>query len=160
MKKIAFCMAAIIALASCANKETATQNDNNTQQSQIENKAASQSESFRANGKVIELSDAAALKPGTKVNQLTVVDFNAVWCGPCRQLAPVLEEMAAKYEGKAAFVSVDVDKFGQLMNEYNLGESIPVVLFIHPDGTTEHYVGTSDLLPADKFDALIQKNLE
>lgn len=110
-------------------------------------------------GKVIELTDPGRLAPGVKVDRLTVVDFNAVWCGPCRQLAPVLTEMARKYAGKADFISVDVDRYGELMEAWDLGQSIPVVLFLKPDGTSTRYVGTGDLLPADKFDALIKANL-
>ncbi len=110
-------------------------------------------------GEVIELTDASVYAPGVKVPQLTVLDFNAVWCGPCRQLAPVLEEMATKYEGRATFVSVDVDKFGDLFEAYKMGQSIPAVLFLKPDGTTKKYIGTGDLLPAEKFDALIKANL-
>lgn len=158
MKKFAFIMAAALALASCANKDAA-QTEQAAQTEPAVEAAQNQCAGFEANGKVTELTDAAQLAPGTKVEKLTVVDFNAVWCGPCRQLAPVLEQMAAKYDGKAAFVSVDVDKFGQLMSDYNLGDAIPVVLFIKPDGTTEHYVGTGDLLPAEKFEALIEKNI-
>lgn len=112
------------------------------------------------NGEVVTLTDAAMLAPGTVADRLLVVDFNAVWCGPCRQLAPVMEEMAKKYADKATFVSVDIDKYGELMAAYDLGNAIPVVLFIKPDGTREHYVGTGDLLPADKFEALIEKNLK
>ena len=39
-----------------------------------------------------------------------VVDFNATWCGPCRMLAPVLEDVSEKYEGRVSFFSVDVDE--------------------------------------------------
>lgn len=110
-------------------------------------------------GEVIELTDASVYAPGVKVPQLTVLDFNAVWCGPCRALAPVLEEMATKYEGKVTFVSVDVDKFGDLFEAYNMGQSIPAVLFLKPDGTSSRYIGTGDLLPAEKFDSIIKANL-
>lgn len=111
-------------------------------------------------GKVIELANAAELAPGVKVKQLTVVDFNAVWCGPCRQLAPVVEEMAKKYAGKVTFVSVDVDRFGDLFAAWNLGSSIPAVLFISPDGKTEAFIGTGELLPAAKFDNIIKARLK
>ena len=78
---------------------------------------------------------------------------------PCRQLTPVLEELAAKYDGKVTFVSVDVDKYGDLFEAYNLGTSIPAVLFLYPDGSKKSYIGTGDLLPADKFEALIDAAL-
>lgn len=94
-----------------------------------------------------------------KVPQLTILDFNAVWCGPCRQLTPVFEELAVKYEGKATFVSVDVDKLGDLFQAYDMGNSIPAVLFIQPDGTLTKYIGTEDLLPGNKFEALIDAAL-
>lgn len=111
-------------------------------------------------GKVIELEDASLIAPGVNVEQLTVIDFNAVWCGPCRQLTPVLEEMAAKYAGKVTFISVNVDKFGELFEAYNLGSSIPAVLFLRPDGKSEKYIGTQNLLPASSFEAVIESNLK
>lgn len=111
-------------------------------------------------GKVIELTDAAEYAPGVKVSQLTILDFNAVWCGPCRALTPVLDELATMYEGRVTFVSVDVDKFGELFEAYKLGENIPAVLFLYPDGTTKSYIGTADLLPGNKFQALIDEALK
>ena len=112
-----------------------------------------------ANGTVHELTDATLYTPGVKVSNLTVLDFNAVWCGPCRQLAPVLEELAKEYEGRVTFVSIDVDTFGSLFESFNMGQSIPAVLVIRPDGSTQKYVGTGDLLPAEKFRAIIDSNL-
>ncbi len=104
-----------------------------------------------ANGTVHELTDATLYTPGVKVSNLTVLDFNAVWCGPCRQLAPVLEELAKEYEGRVTFVSI--------FESFNMGQSIPAVIVIRPDGSTQKYVGTGDLLPAEKFRAIIDSNL-
>lgn len=112
-----------------------------------------------SDGKVMELADASLVAPGVKVSQLTILDFNAVWCGPCRRLSPVLDEMAAKYAGKVTFISVDVDRYGDLFEAYNVGSSIPAVVFLKPDGSRKVFVGIGDLLPAEKFAALIDANL-
>ena len=148
MKKIFVYALACLALASCGGNQT-------TQTTETVAKTAP----VATDGKVIELEDAAALTPGVKVEQLTVVDFNAVWCGPCRQLAPVLEEMAAKYQGKVTFISVDVDKFGDLFGAYEMGDAIPAVLFLKPDGTSFKKIGTGDLMPAENFEKIINENL-
>lgn len=130
----------------------------------VETQAVTQSDVVVApvatDGKVLELTDASLVAPGVKVEQLTVIDFNAVWCGPCRQLTPVLEEMAEKYKGKVTFISVDVDKFHDLFEAYNVGSSIPAVVFLSPDGSREDYVGTGDLLPSSAFENVITKNLK
>ena len=50
------------------------------------------------------------LKDLIQVSEVPVfVDFSATWCGPCRMLAPILEELSERYKGKAVFVKVDVD---------------------------------------------------
>lgn len=159
MKYIKFLAIAVAALgfAACSSSEKAETTAETTEAQTATTTAIAP---IATDGKVIELTDAATLMPGTEVKQLTVVDFNAVWCGPCRQLAPVLADMAMKYQGKVTFFSVDIDRLGQLMDAYNLGNAIPVVLFIKPDGTTTHYVGTSDLLPAEKFESLIEEQLK
>lgn len=49
-----------------------------------------------------------------KSEKLAIVDFNAKWCGPCRQLAPILDELAAEYKGKVEFYSIDIDQNKEL----------------------------------------------
>ncbi|MBD5164012.1 MAG: thioredoxin family protein [Bacteroidales bacterium] len=141
--------------ASCSGKaasEAASDNSETTAQ------AVKVAPTFES-GVVNELTDASILEPGTPVNKLTVVDFNAIWCGPCRQLTPVLHEMATKYGDKVDFVSVDVDQFGNLMDQYKLGNSIPAVLILEPNGKSVSYIGTGDLLPQEKFEAIIDNLL-
>lgn len=106
-------------------------------------------------GTVITLTEASEVYPGTSVSQLTILDFNAVWCGPCRQLTPVIKELAKKYKGQATFISIDVDKFGDLFEAYNLGKSIPAVVILPPGRNARIYIGTDDLLPAERFDSII-----
>ena len=62
-----------------------------------------------------------------------IVDFFATWCGPCKALAPSLEAMAEKYEGKIDVYKVDVDKEEALAAEFNI-QTIPTLLFIPKAG--------------------------
>lgn len=62
--------------------------------------------------------------------RLVLVDFSAVWCGPCRMMLPVLERLAKEYEGRVDLVNVDVDERPQIAGHYN-ASSIPLVLLMH-----------------------------
>lgn len=68
-----------------------------------------------------------------KAKQACVIDFNATWCGPCRKLAPILEELAGEYEGRVNFYSIDVDKNKELAQALEV-KNIPYVLFFGNDG--------------------------
>ena len=57
-----------------------------------------------------------------------LVDFFATWCGPCRMVAPVIEQLAADYEGRAIVGKVDVDECGDLAMRYGV-MNIPVIVF-------------------------------
>lgn len=58
-----------------------------------------------------------------------LIDFSATWCGPCKMIAPVLEEVSDEYEGKLAFYNVDVDENQKLANEFGI-QSIPALAII------------------------------
>ncbi|MDE6160201.1 MAG: thioredoxin family protein [Muribaculaceae bacterium] len=109
-------------------------------------------------GGVVNLADDQAFRPDTKVDKLTVLDFNATWCGPCKMLAPVFEAAADKFSGKVTFVSVDIDKCTSTATAFDV-QAVPTVVILKPDGTSLRYVGTQDLLPAETFDKLVQDNL-
>lgn len=64
-----------------------------------------------------------------KGNIPCLIDFYATWCGPCRALAPVLEEVATEYEGKVIIYKVDVDKEKELAALFGVS-SIPMLLFV------------------------------
>ena len=111
-----------------------------------------------ANGEVVELTDDNVLRPDTKVDKLTIVDFNATWCGPCKMLAPVFESAAESYGDKVDFLSADIDKCAATRDAFGV-EAVPTVVIMRPDGKTERYVGTQQLLPADNFMKIIKDNL-
>ena len=105
------------------------------------------------NAGVVVLAKGAALP---KTDKLMVLDFNAVWCGPCRQLAPAFEKAAEDYAGKAVFVSVNVDSCPEIAQQFGV-QGIPHVSFVQPDGSVSTYVGTNEL--AD-IGALVEKYLK
>lgn len=62
-----------------------------------------------------------------------IVDFYADWCGPCKRIAPVLDELAKEYDGKVLIYKVNTDKERQLASAFGIS-SIPLILFIPVDG--------------------------
>ncbi|MBR6442738.1 MAG: thioredoxin [Clostridia bacterium] len=69
-----------------------------------------------------------------------VVDFNATWCGPCRMLAPVLEDISEKYEGKVSFYSVDVDESPALAMQFRVS-SVPCLVLLKDGQFVDQSIG-------------------
>ena len=69
-----------------------------------------------------------------------VVDFSATWCGPCRMLAPVLEEISEELDGKVNFYNVDVDENSALAAGFGIS-SVPTVLFLKNGKVVDHTIG-------------------
>jgi thioredoxin len=84
-----------------------------------------------------------------------IIDFNASWCGPCRKIAPILEELAAEYDGQIVIYKVDVDKCGDIASAFGI-QSIPAILYIPIDGEPQMTVGSRG---KEQFKAEIQKIL-
>ena len=85
-----------------------------------------------------------------------VIDFWAEWCGPCRALGPVIEELAAEYEGKVVISKCDVDQNNDLAIKFGV-RNIPLVVFVKAGGEMQDkLVGASpkDAIKA-KIDALL-----
>ena len=85
-----------------------------------------------------------------------VIDFWAPWCGPCRSIAPIIEELAATYEDRAIIGKYNVDEGDELSVEYGI-RNIPTLLFFDKSGNmVDKHVGTitHDLLTS-KIDALL-----
>ncbi|HNF49841.1 MAG TPA: thioredoxin [Chitinophagales bacterium] len=88
-------------------------------------------------------------------NTVALVDFWAEWCGPCRLIGPVVEELATEYDGKAVIAKVNVDVEGDIAGDYGI-MSIPTLLFFKNGQLVDKHVGVaakSEL--KKKLDALI-----
>lgn len=73
---------------------------------------------------------------------VAVVDFWAEWCGPCRMIGPVIEELATEYEGKALIAKVDVDENAELSQQYGV-RSIPTILILKDGEVVDKHVGVT-----------------
>ena len=72
-----------------------------------------------------------------------VVDFNAVWCGPCRKMTPILEQLAQEFSGKVDFYSLNVDNNKELAAALGV-RSIPLIIFCPMTGNPSATVGLQD----------------
>lgn len=84
-----------------------------------------------------------------------IIDFYADWCGPCKMIAPILEELAAEYEGQIYIYKIDTEAEQQLAGEFGI-RSIPTILFA-PMG--EEPQMTQGALPKDTFKKVIEEVL-
>ena len=78
---------------------------------------------------MVKKINADAFNAEAKLSPVAVVDFNATWCGPCRMLAPVLEQLSESYAGKVDFYALDVDEEPELAAQYGV-QSIPCVVLL------------------------------
>jgi thioredoxin 1 len=89
---------------------------------------------------VMEIGDANFGEEVLKSDTPVLVDFWAAWCGPCRMMAPVLEEVARDLEGKVKVVKVNVDKNRSTAGSYKV-MSIPTIVFFKNGNPVETQVG-------------------
>jgi thioredoxin 1 len=103
---------------------------------------------------IMEVSDATFDQEVLRSEQPVLVDFWAAWCGPCKALAPVVDNVAATYAGKLKVAKVNVDENGATPSRYNV-RGIPALLFFKGGILADQIVG---YVPQDVIDEKI-KNL-
>ncbi|MGL4229649.1 MAG: thioredoxin [Tannerellaceae bacterium] len=88
-------------------------------------------------------------------NKPAIIDFYADWCGPCRKVAPVLEELAKEYDGKIVVYKVDTEKDKELAQKFGI-QSLPSLLFVPMNGKPQMAVGA---IPKDDLKKAIDEFL-
>ncbi len=149
-------------MASCGNTEAANTKDAN-----------SNAEKVVANTKNAEAHKVVYLSTQMFIDQIfdykanpdkwvykgdkpAIVDFYATWCGPCKRVAPIMEELAAEYDGQINIYKVDTDKEKELAGQVFGIRSIPSILFIPVNGQPTMYTGA---YPKEHYVDLIKENL-
>lgn len=72
-----------------------------------------------------------------------MVDFFAIWCGPCKMLSPVIDEIASELEGKAVVAKIDSDQLGDLCAQYNI-RLLPTLVFFKDGKEVDRIVGMAE----------------
>jgi len=90
--------------------------------------------------KPIEVTDANFEEEVLKSDQPVLVDFWAIWCGPCRLIEPIVEELAKEYEGKVKFAKLDVDHNQNTAAKFGI-RSIPTLLIFKDGKVVDQIIG-------------------
>jgi thioredoxin 1 len=110
---------------------------------------------FMADKKVTELTKNNFEQLVTESDKPVLVDFWAAWCGPCRTITPIMEELAEEYEGKAVIAKVNVDDENELSARFRI-MSIPTVMLFKDGQVVDKIVGAR---PKSDFVKILDKNI-
>ena len=89
---------------------------------------------------VVELTETSFQPEVLESTTPVLVDFWAPWCGPCRRVAPLVDQLAQEYAGRAKFVKIDVDQSQQLAGSYGI-HSIPTLMLFKNGEVVDRFVG-------------------
>ncbi len=104
---------------------------------------------------VLEVSDATFDQEVLKSEQPVLVDFWAVWCGPCKAIGPTVDAVAAAYAGRLKVIKVNVDENGATPSRYGI-RGIPALLFFKGGKVADQVVG---YVPQDVIEEKVKKLL-
>jgi thioredoxin 1 len=105
--------------------------------------------------KIANVTDASFENEVLKSTQPVLIDFWATWCGPCRAIAPVVEQLAGEYAGKVKVVKVNIDENPKTPTQYDV-RSIPTLLMFKDGKVVGQIVGA---VPKPKIEELVKKAL-
>lgn len=108
-----------------------------------------------ASEKIINLTKDNFEQEVLRSEKPVLVDFWASWCGPCRMVAPIMDQLADDYDGKAKVAKVNVDDEGELAAKFRV-MSIPTVMLFKEGQVTEKIIGAR---AKEEFSKLLDKNV-
>lgn len=91
---------------------------------------------------VLEFTDSNFQAEVVEASQPVLVDFWATWCGPCKMIAPTIEELAGDYEGKARIGKVDIDQNQEVAMQHSI-QAIPTILLFKDGKVVNRFQGVS-----------------
>ena len=104
---------------------------------------------------IMAVTDANFEQEVEKAEGLTIVDFWATWCGPCRMVAPILDQLATDYQGKVKITKLDVDANIKTGSRFNV-RSIPTMLFFKGGKVVDQIIGA---VPRANIEAKLQQHV-
>lgn len=147
MKKTFFALCALLFLCiSCNNKQAQVSSEEAQDQKVSEAIEQSPIRWLTDDNFALAVADYKENKDNYLGNKPCLIDFYADWCGPCKKISPVIDELAKKYEGQIMFYKVNVDNSPAVANAYSI-DAIPC-LFFCKDGKMERVVGA---IPAEEL---------
>ncbi|MBN8226488.1 thioredoxin [Corallococcus macrosporus] len=106
-------------------------------------------------GNVIELGDAEFQREVLESQEPVLVDFTATWCPPCRVIAPVIDSLAAEYQGRMKMVKLNVDDHPKTPEQYGI-RAMPTLLFFKGGKVVKQVVGA---VPKAKLEEAVRQVL-
>lgn len=108
-----------------------------------------------ASNLVQDVSDAQFAQQVLQSNKLTLVDFWAEWCGPCKAIAPIVNDIATAYEGKLNVMKMNIDDNPETPNQFQI-KGIPTLILFKDGQMIDQIVGA---VPKDRLETMLKKHV-